>query len=114
VARRTTVVLTDDLDGSDTDVRSTRFGYDGLNYAIDLSTTNYEKLSEALAPFIATARKDTAQPSSGKAATIQPGSDQAAFNRRVREWSAAQGKPVAERGRVPQSALDAYLAAGLH
>ncbi|GAB4054858.1 Lsr2 dimerization domain-containing protein [Catellatospora paridis] len=115
MARRSIVVTTDDIDGSDTDIRNTRFSYEGNGYQIDLSAANHDALAAALAPFIAAARRSLDR--SGRGAL--PGSpavrsDQAGFNRRVRDWSADQGQPVAERGRIPQAIVDAYLAAGVH
>ncbi|GAA1387822.1 histone-like nucleoid-structuring protein Lsr2 [Catellatospora chokoriensis] len=112
MARRTIVVSTDDLDGSDASVESTRFSYEGVAYEIDLSAPNRALLAAALAPFIAAGRRSL--DGNGKGRGARPTADgQAAFNRRVRDWSATRGEPVAERGRIPQKTVDAYLAAGL-
>ena len=51
-----TVAITDDLDGSD-GASPVRFGVDGQEYLIDLSPPNAAALREALAPWIAAARK---------------------------------------------------------
>ncbi|MEU8075917.1 Lsr2 family protein [Catellatospora citrea] len=113
MARRTIVVSTDDLDGSDADVESTRFSYQGVAYEIDLSAPNRDSLAAALAPFIAAGRRSA--DGNGKGSGPRPAAEgQAAFNRRVRDWSATRGEPVAERGRIPQKIVDAYLASGLH
>ena len=51
VAKQTTVILVDDLDGSEA-TEQVEFGVDGRSYEIDLSAANSAKLREALAPFI--------------------------------------------------------------
>src|SRR5262249_35679590 len=55
VARRVSVVLVDDLDGSAAD-RTVTFELDGHGYEIDLSTANEQALRVGLAPFVAVAR----------------------------------------------------------
>lgn len=114
VSRREVVILTDDLDGTDHEVRTVAFSFERGNYQIDLSGPNRDRFAAALAPFIAAARphsdRQAARTASG---TRSAAADRSAFNRRVREWSASQGEPIADRGRVPQTAVDAYHAAGL-
>ena len=44
MARRTVVMLTDDLDGSDA-TETVRFGLDGRDYEVDLSKKNAKSLS---------------------------------------------------------------------
>ena len=48
--------LVDDLDGEVAD-ETVEFGVDGKNYEIDLSTANAKKLRDALAEFVASARR---------------------------------------------------------
>ena len=48
--------LIDDLDG-DTADETVEFGIDGKNYEIDLSKSNAEKLRDALASYVAAARR---------------------------------------------------------
>ena len=55
MARRVSVVLVDDLDGSAAD-RTVTFELDGHGYEIDLSTANEQALRVGLAPFVAAAR----------------------------------------------------------
>ncbi|GHJ45886.1 Lsr2 family protein [Catellatospora sp. TT07R-123] len=113
MARREIVVLSDDLDGTDNDVRTVAFAYDGGAYEIDLSPANHDKLALALAPFIAAARKSPARGPRSQPAAPLTAADQRAFNQRVRDWAKAQGKQVSDRGRVPADIVDAYRAAGL-
>lgn len=117
MARREIVVLQDDLDGSEKDVRSVKFGFEGVNYEIDLGPANFDKLAQALAPFVKAARKESSTRRAGTQVVKAKGlsaAEQRAFNQRVREWAKSQKKwKVSERGRVPAKMVDAYHAAGL-
>ncbi|WP_020523020.1 histone-like nucleoid-structuring protein Lsr2 [Catelliglobosispora koreensis] len=116
MARREIVVLQDDLDGSEKDVRVVKFGFEGVSYEIDLSPGNFDKLAQALAPFVAVARKDAKRAASGPAPRSKglSAAEQRAFNQRVRDWAKTQkGQKVSERGRVPAKLIEAYHAAGL-
>ncbi len=115
MARREIVVLQDDLDGSEKDVRTVKFGFEGAHYEIDLGPKNFDKLAEALAPFVEAARKDNSSRRSAgpttKAKNLSA-AEQRAFNQRVREWAKSQKQKVSERGRVPAKLIEAYHAAG--
>lgn len=56
MSREETIVLVDDLDGSEPAKKRT-FGVDGFNYEIDLSEDNCKLLDEIFAQFIPSARK---------------------------------------------------------
>ncbi|HZM75418.1 MAG TPA: Lsr2 family protein [Candidatus Limnocylindrales bacterium] len=116
MARREIVVLQDDLDGSEKDVRTVKFGFEGVNYEIDLGPKNLDKLAQALAPYVSKARKDSSRRVGGGHAAkskSMSAAEQRAFNQRVREWAKSQHESVSERGRVPGKLIDAYHAAGL-
>jgi hypothetical protein len=108
VAKQTTVILVDDLDGSEA-VEQVEFAVDGKSYEIDLSAANSAKLREALAPFVSAARRAggrrSAAPST--AAPSRPASDRVQ-NQAIREWAVAQGMKISERGRIPSNVLEAY------
>ena len=114
MARREIVVLQDDLDGSEENVRTVRFGFEGANYEIDLGPANFDKLAKALAPFVEAARKESARRAPAPATKVKSMSaaEQRAFNQRVREWAKSQKQKVSERGRVPAKLIEAYHAAG--
>lgn len=115
MARREIVVLQDDLDGSEKDVRTVKFGFEGVNYEIDLGPANFDKLAQALAPYVSKARKESARRGGGAQAAkskTMSAAEQRAFNQRVREWAKSQKEKVSERGRVPAKLIDAYQAAG--
>ena len=111
MARRIITQFTDDLDGSELPEgsRSTSFSLDGVNYSIDLSEENADKLRAALQPFIdagtrvgapATARRRPASPSSGPSASDRL--------QAIRGWAQDNGYAVGDRGRIKQEILDAY------
>jgi hypothetical protein len=102
MARRTQVIMIDDLDGEEIvgDGKTITFAHGGSSYEIDLTESNARKLHDALAPFIAAARRVTARAMSDKP-------DLPA----MRAWAKQHGIKVSERGRVSQHVQDAYRAA---
>ncbi|MEU3599878.1 histone-like nucleoid-structuring protein Lsr2 [Streptomyces sp. NPDC006798] len=81
-----------------------------VHYELDMGATSREKLEKALAPFLKNAREVAAPASRGyQPQTLPAGVDTAA----VRRWAVANdikvdGKPINEKGRVPQSFIDEY------
>lgn len=61
MAQLRTVILVDDLDGSQAQ-HTVAFSLDGEQYEIDLSAQNTERLHDLLAPFVAKARMASAGP----------------------------------------------------
>src|SRR4051794_11251334 len=58
MARKVTVQLVDDLDGTTSDtIETVTFGLDGVNYEIDLNEDNASNLRDSLADFIASATR---------------------------------------------------------
>src|SRR5664279_4957704 len=120
MATMTTVTVVDDLDGSEP-AEAVSFALDGASYEIDLSDENAEKLRDALAVFVASARRpDSARrgPGRPKAAakvTKAPRGPRTAPDREqtaaIREWARANGFEVSERGRLSASVLTAFEAA---
>ncbi|GGM79165.1 Lsr2 family protein [Dactylosporangium sucinum] len=113
MAKRVIQELIDDLDGKPAD-ESVTFGLDGVQYAIDLSKKNAEKLRAALKPFISAGTKlgrssVPARPAPGRARGTSRGDrDQ---NRAIREWAQSAGFQVSDRGRIKQEIVDQYHAA---
>lgn len=102
MARQIITVLTDDISGKEGDVETIPFALDGVAYEIDLGTTNARAFRKALGVYCDKARKvrSTASPK----ARPTKRTDLAA----VRLWARDQGIEVSDKGRVPQSVLDAY------
>jgi hypothetical protein len=106
VAKQTTVILVDDLDGSEA-TEQVEFAVDGKAYEIDLSAANSAKLREALAPFISAARRAGGRRTANPAPPARPATDRIQ-NQAIREWAVAQGMKISERGRIPSNVLQAY------
>ncbi len=107
MSKNVSVVVTDDLDGSG-GAQTVAFGFDGVNYEIDLGEANRAKLEGAFAPFIAAGRK--ASRTSRRRAGTRPGgvsADRAA----VRAWAREAGLNVSERGRISADVMNQYEAA---
>jgi len=105
MAKRTQVIMVDDLDGSEMngEGKTISFAHGGNAYEIDLSETNAQKLSDALAPFVASARRVGGR----RLATATDKPDLHA----MRTWAKAHGIKVSERGRVSQEVQNAYRSA---
>ena len=116
MAQKVDVKFIDDLDGSDA-AGTVSFALDGRSYEIDLSDDNAARLRDALASFVAAARRSgsgarrgrSAQRQSAEApATTRPSREATAA---IRTWARENGHEVSERGRIPNSVVQAYEAA---
>ena len=110
MAQRTQIILIDDLDGKElaSGGQTVTFGYDGVEYSIDLSDKNAAKLGSALEPFIAAARKSggrkkTAPKKSPPTSKLDP--------HLLRAWARENGYQVSDRGRVSRQIQEAYASA---
>lgn len=81
------------------------FGLDGQSLEIDLSKDNAKALRKALAEYVAAARPLIDQSARKE---LSPAQAKRAELDDVRRWAAQQGRHISQRGRVPQSILDAY------
>lgn len=109
MAKKVQVTLVDDIDGSNA-VETVGFGLDGATYEIDLSKANAAKLRDALATYVAHARKSGRGRPAGRAGRAVARSDREQVQA-IREWARRNGHQVSERGRIPASVLEAYNAA---
>jgi hypothetical protein len=112
MARRIITQLTDDLDGTDLPegTRPTTFGLEGVNYSIDLSDANAEKLRAALAPYLEVATRVGA-PAAARRRTAASGPSATDRLQAIRGWAQSNGYTVGDRGRIKQEIVDAYDAA---
>jgi Lsr2 len=106
MARRTQVLLEDDLDGGEA-TETLRFAFDGKSYAIDLNAKNAAKFRKAISPYVEAARRDS---TSGRTPTARFSSD--VDPKAVRAWASANGYQVSVRGRVGADLVAAFKAAG--
>lgn len=108
MVQKVSVVLVDDLDGSEASETVT-FGLDGATYEIDLSSGNAEKLRSDLASWVGVARRASGRrASTGSRARGRARNSDAA---QIRAWATDNGYTVSERGRIPAEIRSAYEAA---
>jgi len=106
VAQKITVALEDDLDGGPAD-ETMRFGFEGADYEIDLSSKNARAFRKQLTPFIEHARK------AGRGLVRRAARTTASRQRSgdIRAWAKDHGIAVSDRGRIPASVVEQYEAA---
>ncbi len=112
MAQRTIVQLIDDLDGGEAE-ETVLFSLDGVEYTIDLSPGNAERLRRGLADFIEKARKPygSRRRAPGRAPR-PPRADRSGLPKgRIRDWAREQGHNVSDRGRIPEMIYSQYFAA---
>ena len=104
MARKTRVVLSDDLDGSAA-TSTVGFALDGVTYEIDLNDENTQKLRDDFAAWLEHARRV-----GGRA---RPGTSRGRRDetKRIREWAQANGYEIGDRGRISTEIRQAYAAA---
>lgn len=112
MAQVLTVRLVDDLDGSSAD-ETVEFALDGKQYEIDLTSAHASKLRGVLADYVSAARRHSAQLRRGQRREETAGARPTATvnreqNQAIRAWARKQGISVSDRGRIPQSVLDAF------
>lgn len=103
MAQRVQIVLEDDFDGGVAD-ETVSFALDGAEYEIDLSSANADGLRDALAPWLAHARKTGGR---RKRAGLKTGSESSSTSD-VRAWAQQNGHDVSSRGRVSSEVREAY------
>lgn len=107
MASKVSVIVNDDLDGSE-GAQTTTFGLDGTTYEIDLSPKNRVKLEKALAPYVNAGRRiSRTRSQSNSRHQAGPRVDRAA----IRTWAKDQGITVSERGRISADVMRRYEAA---
>ncbi|MEO7069684.1 MAG: Lsr2 family protein [Nostocoides sp.] len=103
MAKRVSVTLVDDTDGSNAD-ETVSFSLDGVSYEIDLSSSNADKLRNSMATWVGFATR-----SGGRKTTRSAGKSAGRRNvSEVREWARANGHAVSERGRISADVQAAY------
>lgn len=108
MAQRVQVQLVDDLNGEEAQ-ETIRFGLDGTEYEIDLTTDNAFELRSTLAQYLNVARKAS---SGRRGQSGQRGNSTSRTKRdevqKIRQWAQDNGHNPSSRGRVSQAIVDAY------
>jgi Lsr2 len=105
MATKVLTTLQDDIDGSDA-TQTVRFALDGVEYEIDVSDRNANRLRNSLSEFIAHGRRV-----GGKRERRQVSSSDV-DTKAVRKWAEANGIEINARGRIPTDVVERYKAAG--
>ena len=104
MARKTQILLVDDIDGTDA-TNTVTFGLDGVAYEIDLNDENAQQLRTELEKWAAPARR------TGGRAKRGTGSGTSGDAAKIRQWASENGYKVSERGRIPAEIREAYAKA---
>ena len=104
MATKVLTTLQDDIDGSAA-TETVHFALDGVEWEIDLSERNANRLRNSLGVFIEHGRKV-----GGK--KRRAASTNHVDTKAVRKWAEANGIDVNSRGRVPTEVVERYKAAG--
>ncbi|MBO3143008.1 histone-like nucleoid-structuring protein Lsr2 [Dermatophilus congolensis] len=105
MAKKVEVVLLDDMDGKQAE-EVVKFELDRVQYEIDLSAANAERLRQTLADWVAKARRvSSGRAAKGKAAGMARSSE---LLKDIRQWARAHGHEINERGRIPAHLERAY------
>ncbi|SIS23114.1 histone-like nucleoid-structuring protein Lsr2 [Williamsia sterculiae] len=123
MAQQRLVQFTDDLDGKDLaldDAHTVSWAWSGVEYEIDVSTANLDKIVNGKVPVSALLERSTrvggrvrstapkTTTSGGRSTPAITGREQ---THAVREWARANGYEVADRGRIPVDVVEAFNAA---
>jgi hypothetical protein len=104
-AQKIQTLFIDDIDGGEAE-GTVRFGLDGADYEIDLNAKHSEDLRNALANYVAHARKvgGTARRGAARGGRRASTVDTVA----ARAWAREQGIGIKDRGRVPADVVAKY------
>jgi nucleoid-associated protein Lsr2 len=105
-AQGVSVLLEDDLDGGPIG-ETLRFGFDGIEYELDLDEKKAAAFRKHLAQLVKHARK--AERGRTRRTTRTGASRQSSGD--IRGWAKQHGIAVSERGRIPASVMEQYYAA---
>lgn len=109
MAKKTTVSLIDDLDGTELPegTKSTTFSLHGIEYTIDLSEKNISKIEKALDPFITAGTKTTGtrRRSSGSGSGSTTSKEKLAA---IRAWAAEKNIELPPRGRIKSEIVEQF------
>jgi hypothetical protein len=100
MATKVLTTLQDDIDGT-VATETVRFALDGVEWEIDLSERNANRLRNSLTDFMAHGRKV-----SGK--RVRKLTSHEVDPKAVRKWAEAKGIEVNSRGRIPAEIVERY------
>lgn len=109
--QRTVIELISDISGEEASETVT-FGFDGVDYEIDLTDTEAAGLRKSLQPFAGAGRRTGGRRTTRNAAAGDAGGAAGREERAaIRAWATQQGLPAPDRGRIPATTVQAFRAA---
>lgn len=111
VAKKVTVTLVDDFDGEGPADETVEFSIDGVNYEIDLSSKNAQKLRNDLKHWVEASRRVGGRRRGRNGSGRGRGTIDREQSAAIREWARRNGHKVSTRGRIPADIIDAFHAA---
>ncbi|HLS75541.1 MAG TPA: Lsr2 family protein [Nocardia sp.] len=108
MARKVTVLLVDDIDGTSVADETVAFALDGVHYELDLAASNAEQLRKTFAQWTPYARKVGRSAGVKTAPKARREGEQPDQALAIRKWALAEGLQVSSRGRVPAKVVEAY------
>jgi nucleoid-associated protein Lsr2 len=105
MAQKVQTLFIDDIDGGEAE-GTIRFGLDGSEYEIDLSTKHSSELRSTLDKYVSHARKIGA--TTRRPATRGGRKPSATDTVAVRAWARENGYDIKDRGRVPADLVTKY------
>lgn len=109
MAQRIQTLIVSDLSGDDLGEagQTVRFGYQGVDYEIDLSAKEVAGFDKAIAMYVEHARRVGGRRQSGTSKSNGSGKSELDA---IRKWARDAGHQVSDRGRISQKVKDAYSA----
>lgn len=104
MAQQVVVNMMDDIDGGPA-ASTVRFALEGIEYDIDLSTVNAERLRASLAEFVEHGRRVRGKKKSGVGLSER---ERRARHVAIRTWANDNGYALSDRGRIPTAVIDEY------
>ena len=105
MAQKIQTLFIDDIDGGEA-AGTVRFGLDGTEYEIDLSSKHDQELRAALGTYVAHARK---LGGSARRGAVRGGRKPSTVDTvAVRSWARENGYDIKDRGRVPADLVAKY------
>lgn len=113
MARELILSITDDFTGDPAD-EECLLGWEGYDYAIDLTSKHYKELKAMLEPYLEAAHDKTKQ-RKRPAQKLRPAKNSGSVKPTTREerdqiraWARENGHDVGDKGAIAQAIVDAY------
>jgi hypothetical protein len=113
MAKKEIVQVIDDLDGKVLDQYETvRWSLDGKNYEFDTSSKHAQQFRDSLSKYLDISRQTgRVTKRAATTATAAGGGRNKETTKAIREWAIREGYELSDRGRIPQSIIEAFEAA---